>query len=316
MSLQDSKIMSLVLRHAVKDEIIPMLTALRNNNVSYTEEDYRLICRRRSLPLFDFVLETEDINKVLEAGGFTGTSETELKYFESKSASLALLDRLFPYNSLYRDAIEFFLSRGYKHQEEFERILSNLDDNSRLEHLVNLGGVPNEQLLERYYNTYLLTCFPPHDNELLQMRAIARNDVAVISNLDLTHTDYPYTLIEDEEFYRFEQDSPLFYQQTFTALDCALLFKSYDMARLLINRNADISINIQEITVSDDIKELLFYNYSNLTIKLPFNINRAKELWNPHNREKMQMLTLLRSEQDTPLKEVPNELLFLICYFM
>lgn len=312
MSLQDSKIMSLVLRHAAKDEIIPMLTALRNNGVTYTQEDYRLICRRGSLSLFDFVLETEDINKVLEVGGFTGTSETELKYFEAKGASLALLDRLFSYNSLYRDAIEFFLIRGYKHQEEFERILSNLDDTSRLEHLVSLGGIPNDQLLERYYNTYLLTCFPPHDNELLQLRAIARDDVAVISNLDLVHTHYSYTLIEDEEFYKFEQDSPLFYQQTFTALDCALLFKSNNVAKLLIEQNADITINVFD----NDMKELLFYNYPNLGINLSFDINRAKELWNPINREKMQTLTLLRSEQDTPLKDVPNELLFLISYFM
>ena len=268
------------------------------------------------MTLFDFALQTEDINQVLANGGFTGTSVKELEYFEKKGASLELLDRLFSYDTLYRDCIEFFLARGYKHQAEFETILRKSNHTAELEHLINLGGVPSSELLEEYYSSYLLTHFPPHNNETLQVRAIARNDVAVIANLNINQTRYSYTLIDEQELYSFDQNSSLYFQQTFTALDIALLVQSYDVARFLIERNAGISINVAEIVVPDDIQELLFYNYGQLDINLTFNINRARELWNPINRQKMETLTTIRSRENTALQDIPNELLFRIAYYM
>ena len=56
MSLQEAKILTLVLRSASNEEIIPMLAALRSHGVTYIEEDYQLICRRGSVDFIRFCL--------------------------------------------------------------------------------------------------------------------------------------------------------------------------------------------------------------------------------------------------------------------
>lgn len=315
MSLQDAKILSFVLAKASIEEAIPMVRALLANNVKYTKKDYELICRRRSLRLFKVVLETENINDVISVGGFTGTSLRELKFFEQKGASIELLNKIFPYNLLHYNEVRFFVARGFKQEEALENALANSYSFDELPDLVNLGAVPSQHLLKRYYNTYLLTCFPPHDNQVLQLRAIAKDDLDVVSLLNIDNDRYSFDNISETDFRLFDTHSLVIYKEKFTALDCALLAKSYNVARWLISRNAELTIEADEIALEDNICELLFYNYPNSKINLSFNINQARKLWNDHRREKIKTLVQLQLDNSS-LSQTPNEILFIIAYFM
>lgn len=315
-SLQDAEIVSLVIANAEKKDLIRMLKALLENGVVFTEADCKQICNRNLPILYDFAQRYVNINSILQHGNFLSISYSMLQYFVTCGAELDLLDQIMPYDILSdRDCIHFFNERGYKLNEHFIWAINNYHEdspgyNEEIQQLLDFGLVIPESFLETHYSVFLMTKFPPHNNPLIQLQTIFNDCVEVMQLLDLRHTIYTVELINETVLW---DDCPqqLRDRSTFTALDFALALKSWKVTKLLIEQNADVSPDL-DLEYPDDIRELLFYNYPSLSIELTFDINRAKELWNPVKRKMITVLANLRDTEGNVWETLPNELLFLI----
>jgi len=311
--LQNAEITSLVIAHANENQLLPMLEALMENSVVFTEADCREICNRNLQILYDFVQRYVNINSILQHGQFRSMSLDMLKYFESCNVDLNLLDKILPYAILNEDCANYFIERGLKLDEHFKWVVENYYEDTpgyvrEMQKLLDQGFEISENFLETHYSVFLLTKFPPVDNPILQLQTIMNDCVEVMQYLDLKHTHYTVDSIVDTVLYD-DTERVLAHRITFTALDYALISKSWKVAKMLIEENADISDDLN-LAYPDDIRELLFYNYPSLPIDMEFNINRAKELWNPTKRRVVATLAGLRLDSENIWGPLANELLF------